>query len=341
VGFPWVGSTDPLIGEPPRSAAFRAIPSGPRVLKPGSGAADHQAVRSLIESPLRSSIRRAAGRLSPWLAAAAVLLLFAAPAHARIIAADDQITCVMKGGDVGAFMRAHRATVLRIIVPYWGGYQASTCGRKASAQGYRVYVSLQYNNAWRPAEVAAYFRRTLPQYAPFAWAVSVGNEQDLSQGDRAPSGRSVVCSSVSGRRSCRRSSAGEDYRAVWNAVEPVVARVAPRAIRVFGETSPFGFAFLEDGFHAGRPRGVQAIAFHCYDVNNGGLSIVSQVAAWAASKRLPLWCSEMSASSLRSPHPWLRQDSQPRWNALVAAAEARSPNLRMISYYRWPQIGAF
>jgi hypothetical protein len=48
----------------------------------------------------------------------------------------------------------------------------------------------------------------------------------------------------------------------------------------------------------------------------------------------------MSASLRRSSHPWLKQDSQARWNALVAAAERHSPNLRMVSYYRWPQIGA-
>jgi hypothetical protein len=267
-------------------------------------------------------------------------MLFAAPADARIMQADDQITCVTRGGDVSTFMRAHHATVLRIIVPYWGNGQAPACAQTAVAHGYRVYVSLQYNNRWRPARVAAYFRRTLPLYAPFAWAVSVGNEQDLTQGARAPSGRSVVCSSVSGRRSCRQSTAGEDYRAVWNAAEPIVARIAPRAIRVFGETSPFGFRYLQDAFHGGRPRGAQAIAFHCYDVKNGGLGIVPEVAAWAASKRLPLWCSEMSASSRRSPHPWLKQDSLSRWNAMVAAAVRRSPNLRMISYYRWPQIGA-
>jgi hypothetical protein len=296
-------------------------------------------VRSLDELPVRAWTRR----LTVWfgVCAAAVLLLAAAPAGARIIQADDQITCVMHGGDVRAFMRAHHATVLRIIVPYWGNEQAPTCARKAVADGYRVYVSIQYNNAWRPARVAAYFRRTLPLYAPFAWAISVGNEQDLVQGARAPSGRSVVCGSVDGRRSCRRSTAGEDYRAVWNAVEPVLARLAPRAIRVFGETSPFGFPFLQDSFRGRRPPGAQAIGFHCYDVKNGGLTVVPQVAAWAAGKRLPLWCSEMSASPLRSPHPWLNQDSSSRWNALVAAAERRSPNLRMISYYRWPQIGAF
>jgi hypothetical protein len=281
-------------------------------------------VRSLDNSFRRASIRRASIRRAAtwaccWLFAAAFGLAYAGSAQARIVQADDQITCVTKGGDVSAFLRAHHATVLRIIVPYWGSGQASTCAQKASAHGYRVYISLQYNNGWRPARIAAYFRRTLPQFASYAWAVSIGNEQDLVQGGR---------------------ETGEQYRSVWNAVEPILARIAPRAIRVFGETSPFGFPFLEDSFRAGRPHGAQAIAFHCYDVTNGGLSVVPQVAAWAASKRLPLWCSEMSASPRRSPHPWLKQDSLSRWNALVAAAERRSPNLRMVSYYRWPQIGA-
>jgi hypothetical protein len=255
----------------------------------------------------------------PWLAATATLLLCAAPAHARLMQADDQMTCVNKGGDVSAFMRSHHATVLRIIVPYWGSGQAPTCASKAAAHGYHVYISFQYNNHWRPARVAAYFRRLLPQYSPYAWAIAVGNEQDLVQGGRAN---------------------GRKYRAVWNAVEPVLRRIAPHAIRVYGETSPFGFPFLQDSFQGGRPRGAQAIAFHCYDVKNGGISAVPEVARWAASKRLPLWCSEMSASLRRSPHPWLNQDSQARWNGLVAAAERHSPNLRMVSYYRWPQIGA-
>jgi hypothetical protein len=117
------------------------------------------------------------------------------------------------------------------------------------------------------ARVAAYFRRTLPSYAPYAWAVSVGNEQDLVQGA---------------------AGSARKYRAVWNAVEPVVARVAPRAIRVYGEPSAFDFPFLEASFVGGRPRGAHVIAFHCYDVKNGGLSVVPQVAAWAATKRLPL-----------------------------------------------------
>lgn len=273
-------------------------------------------MRSLDESPV---LRRAVAWCAPWLVAVAALFLCAAPAHAMIIQADDQFTCVMGAGDVAPFMRAHHATVLRLIVPYRGRSNGVACASQAAAEGYRVYVSLQYDNAWRPARVAAYFRRTLPQYKPYAWAISIGNEQDLVQGGRA---------------------SGAKYRAVWNAVEPVLGRIAPRAIRVYGEVSPFGFPFLQASFRTGRPRGAQAIAFHCYDVKNGGLDVVPKVAKWAAGKRLPLWCSEMSASLRRSPHPWLKQDSQSRWNALVAAAERHSPNLRMISYYRWPQIGA-
>jgi hypothetical protein len=123
-------------------------------------------------------------------------------------------------------------------------------------------------------------------------------------------------------------------------VEPVLARTAPHAIRVYGDTSPFSFPFLKDSFRPGPARGAQAIAFHCYDTSTGGLTIVPQVAAWAASKHLPLWCSEMSAALVPNVHWWLRLDSQPRWDTLVASVEARSPNLKMVSYYRWPQIGA-
>ncbi len=275
--------------------------------------------RTLRKSRTRSFARRARAPHGLLLAAAAALLMFAAPARAMIMQADDQFTCVESGGDVSPFMQAHHATVLRLIVPYRGRSNAVACASRAAAEGYRVYVSVQYDNAWNPARVAAYFRRTLPQYAPYAWAVSVGNEQDLVQG--AP-------------------GTGKKYRAVWNAVEPVLARVAPRAIRVYGETSPFGFPFLEQSFLPSRPRGAQVIAFHCYDVKNGGISIVPQVAAWAAGKRFPLWCSEMSDSPRRSRHPWLISDSLSRWNGLVARMEAHSPNLKMVSYYRWPEIGA-
>ena len=258
----------------------------------------------------------------PWrllLVAAFALLLFATPARAMIMQADDQFGCAAGGENVSVFMKAHHASVMRTVVPYRGGSNAIACAQRAAADGYRVYLSIQYSNAWGPRRLAAYFRRTLAPYAPYAWAVSVGNEQDLVQS--AP-------------------GTGAKYRAVWNAVEPVLARVAPRAIRVYGETSPFGWPFLQASFGTGRPRGAQVIAFHCYDVKNGGITVVPQVAAWAAHERFPLWCSEMSAARRRTPHPWLLRDSLSRWNALVGRMEARSSDLKMISYYRWPQIGA-
>jgi hypothetical protein len=252
-------------------------------------------------------------------AVAVAFMTLAAPAHARLIAADDQSTC-QAGGDIAPFMRTHHATVVRIIVAYDQSTSEVACARSAAAEGYRVYVTLQYSNAWSTAKVASYFRSTLPKYARYAWAVSVGNEQDLFQA---------------------RGGSGRFYRAVWNAVEPIIARQAPHAIRVYGEVSPFGFSFLQTSFSTGRPAGAQAIAFHCYDTETGGLRAVPIVAAWAAHWRLPLWCSEMSAAlSHTQVHPWLVHDSQSSWDALVASVERRSPNLQMISYYRWPEIGA-
>ena len=254
------------------------------------------------------------------LAAAASCMALAPSAHARLIAGDDQFTC-QAGGQITPFMRAHQATVLRTIVPYGQPSSEVACARTAAAEGYRVYVTLQYSNAWSTANVASYFRSTLPKYARYAWAVSVGNEQDLFQA---------------------RGGSGRSYRAVWNAVEPIIAGQAPHAIRVYGEVSPFGFAFLQTSFSTGRPAGAQAIAFHCYNTTRGGLRAVPQVAAWAARWRLPLWCSEMSgALSHTQVHPWLVHDSQASWNALLSSVERRSPNLQMISYYRWPEIGAF
>jgi hypothetical protein len=251
--------------------------------------------------------------------AAAAFMGLAAPAHARLTAADDQSTC-QAGGEIAPFMRAHHATVLRIIIPYTQPSSEAACARTAAAEGYRVYVTLQYSNAWSTAKVAGYFRSTLPEYARYAWAVSVGNEQDLVQA---------------------RGGSARSYRTVWNAVEPIIARLAPHAIRVYGEVSPFGFAFLKASFRPGRPAGAQAIAFHCYNTKTGGLRTVPQVAAWAARWRLPLWCSEMSAAlSHTQVHPWLVHNSQTSWNALLTSIERRSPNLQMVSYYRWPQIGA-
>jgi hypothetical protein len=272
-------------------------------------------------------------------------LLLAAPAHAMLVQVDPQTPCMADGDNVQSILQAHDATVLRIVLPDFPSPDALRCVARAKAEGYHVYISLQYENAWSPKQVAAYFARTLPQYAPYLWAVSVGNEQDLGgiPGVKLLQGvaprKARVCTGSGRRRRCWRNQ-GAYYRLVWNAVEPVIAGVAPRALRVFGEASPWGFTFLKQTFQTGRPRGAQAVAFHCYDMKeqHAGLRLVPQVAAWVGRYHLPLWCSEMS-DGLR-PTGWMRYDAPLQWETLLGEIEHRSPNLKMISYYQWPQIGA-
>jgi hypothetical protein len=274
------------------------------------------------------------------LAFLSALLVAAAPAHAIMMEVDPQTPCVVHGDDVQSILQAHDATVLRIVLSDSPSPNALRCVERAKAKGYRVYVSLQYDNAWSPTRVASYFARTLAPYAPYAWAVSVGNEQDIVSKQRLAQGAprtARVCNGTGRRRRCQRST-GAYYRHVWDAVEPMLARVAPKALRVYGETSPWGFRFLKDGFETGRPRGAQAVAFHCYDTKWGGLRAVPRVAAWADKYHLPLWCSEMS-DALR-PLVWGRRDTPWQWQTLLAGIEQRSPNLKMVSYYQWRQIGA-
>jgi hypothetical protein len=286
---------------------------------------------------LRSSGPRRVGLV---LALLSMLLIAAVPAHARMMEADPQGSCQAHGKNPLSFLQAHDATVLRIVVPFYPSSTALPCIERAKAEGYHVYLSFQYDNAWSPRRVASYFARTLPTYAPYAWAVSVGNEQDIVSTQHLLQGTprtARVCTGTGRRRRCKRD-AGAYYRQVWNAVEPVLARIAPKALRVYGETSPWGFAFLKDSFATGRPRGVQVVAFHCYDTKWGGLRAVPGVAAWAGRYHLPLWCSEMSDAV--HPRAWGRRDTPWRWQTLLARIEHRSPNLKMISYYEWRQIGA-
>ena len=268
------------------------------------------------------------------------LLIAAAPAHAVMMQADPQTPCQGHGDNPEAFLQAHDATVLRIVVPDYSSPNALRCVERAKAEGYHVYLSFQYDNAWSPARVASYFAGTLPAYARYAWAVSVGNEQDIISTHLLAQGvpRTARQCAGSGRRRRCETTTGAYYRLVWNAVEPVLARVAPKALRVYGETSPWGFGFLKDSFLTGRPRGAQVVAFHCYDTKYSGLRAVPRVAAWADSEHLPLWCSEMSDAL--HPRVWGRRDTPWQWQTLLARIEQRSPDLKMISYYEWRQIGA-
>ena len=188
-------------------------------------------------------------------AAAAALMIAPAAASARpsLFAVSSETAC-LANRNVNPFLRANHANVMRLILsPEDASLGAgSGCVEDAHAAGFRVYISLQFNNHWTPSQVAAYVARVLPAYAPFVWAVGVGNEQDLSMASAY--GQGTVSLSRDGR------TVGQNYRAVWNAVEPVLLKLVPRAIRVYGEFSPWGFSATEQGFTHGRPPGVQAIA---------------------------------------------------------------------------------
>lgn len=251
-------------------------------------------------------------------------------AKPSFVAVSSENAC-LANQNINSFLRTHRANVLRLILSpqdaeVGAGLACVAAGHDA---GFKVYLTVQFNNAWSPAQVAAYFRRVLPSYAPYLWAIGVGNEQDLTMPTSYGQGRTRL--GGNGR------TIGQAYRAVWNAVEPVLAKVAPTAIRAYGEFSPWGFAANRQGFASTRPKGVQAIAAHCYHTRFGGLLEVPQDAAWAASKRLPLWCSEMGPALVHPPvKQWAVADTWSSWGAAVARIVSRSPNLRMTGYYYSP-----
>jgi hypothetical protein len=289
-----------------------------------------------VDASKISTFRRLLGmRAFVATAVAAALLSVPAAASARRptwLAVSSETAC-LANQNINPFLRANHANVLRLILapqeaPAGAGI---ACIEDGYAAGFKVYISLQFNNRWSPSQVAAYVRRVLPTYAPYVWAVGLGNEQDLSM--TSAYGQGNVSLSRDGR------TAGERYRAVWNVVAPVLTKLAPHAIRVYGEFSPWGFSATEEGFAHGRPPGVQAIAAHCYHTKFDGLMQVPQDAAWAASKGLPLWCSEMGPAFPRRTKPkWAVADSWGSWNAAVGSVVARSPDLKMWGYYYDPAM---
>jgi hypothetical protein len=252
---------------------------------------------------------------------------------ASYFAVSTQYNC-LTNLDVVPFLQANHANVLRLILSPQRARAAEGvgCVKNANAAGFKVYVSFQFANNWSPGQVAAYFRQVLPAYAPFLWAVGVGNEQDLRSPDAKAQGTEPLGS--------RGRTTGENYRADWDAVEPVLATLVPDAIRVYGEFSPWGFDAIKKGFASSRPAGVQAIGEHCYHTKRpGGLLQVPKNAAWAASVGLPLWCSEMGPAIQTSATPdWVVPDTWASWNATLATIKSNSPNLQLISYYYWPAL---
>ena len=151
------------------------------------------------------------------------------------------------------------------------------CIEDAYAAGFRVYISLQFNNHLTPSQVAAYVREVLPAYAPYVWALGVGNEQDLSMPSTYGQG-TVSLTGTGEPRDRTTARCGTRSSRYWRSS-------SRSAIRVYGEFSPWGFGATEQGFEHGRPPGVQAIAAHCYHTKLDGLLQIPQDAAWSASKR--------------------------------------------------------
>jgi hypothetical protein len=73
--------------------------------------------------------------------------------------------------------------------------------------------------------------------------------------------------------------------------------MAPRAIRVAGEVSPWGLPFLSGAVRSGLP-GVQALSAHPYQMA-GGVS-TGAFLGFAAAWHLPLWATE----GLVGPGSW-------------------------------------
>ena len=185
----------------------------------------------------------------------------------------------LTGSDPTAYIRMYEAQVLRVVVnPTWGANgQALPCVRSAIAGGVRFHLSIQYWNSWTIAQQVAFFRQVLSYYGRDAWAVSVGNEQELNHHGfpQTPA----------------------QYAATWRATVPVIRSAAPQAILVAGEISPWGENFLKAAYADGLP-GAQAVAAHPYWAPFG--FSISELESWAAANHLPLWFTE----GLLGPDAW-------------------------------------
>lgn len=200
-------------------------------------------------------------------------------AGGAVIGVGDVPGCVWGSPRHLGLLAPYHARVLRVVIdPHHGpDGQALGCVQAAVAAGLRVHFAIEYSNRWPIAHDVAYFRRVLAYYAPYAWAISIGNEQEL-----ATTGV---------------SESAARYAAVWRAVEPVVARLAPHAVRVAGEVSPWGLPFLR-AIYSQRLRGAQALSVHAYSTRLG--FALNDVLSWERATRLPLWVTE----GLAGPHAW-------------------------------------
>lgn len=243
----------------------------------------------------------------------------------RYTEANDEGDCANNVNPV-PFLQARNANVMRFgvqpnFLPTKEGLQ---CIQEARAAGKKIYLTIAFNSAAPASQVSSYVAQVIQTYGP-AWAISLGNEQSLSN--------SWVPNV---------SETADGYAAMWQAVEPTIKADDPGAIRVVADGSPWDAGWIERAVSDGL-QGAQAVAFHCYNSYSGGLQVVPQLAASLASSGLPLWCSEMAPQTITPAGPLAGAfvtQTVPQYNASVSAAVSQSPNLQMLSWYEWPNIGA-
>jgi hypothetical protein len=152
--------------------------------------------------------------------------------------------CVETGSNPVPYLEVYAAQILRVVISPGSGTEgeAIPCIVDAVSAGYKVSLVIGYDNSWSDRDVLAYFQRMLGMYGQFAWAISIGNEQELNQDG---------------------TQTGAQYATIWGIVEPMVAAQYPHAIRVAGEISPWGIPFVQSALALGLP-GAQALAGHPY-----------------------------------------------------------------------------
>jgi hypothetical protein len=183
----------------------------------------------------------------------------------------------------------HPVTVVRVTLASYEPIDSQwECATNIHLAGYRLLLSVQYNNTWSYARDRRWFTSALKLYAPLhPYSVSVGNEQALSLGhpkDATPA----------------------HYDRVWRAVEPLIARRVPHALRVAGEITPWGLSWFRQVVKDGLP-GAQVYAAHVYPVRHNGYSPHAFVEL-ARSKHVRAWATE----GMCGPDVWMRYGCRTR-----------------------------
>lgn len=204
----------------------------------------------------------------------------------------------LNGADPTPYIRNYGATVVRIVLStYYGAPgtkgEAIPCLKAAIAAGARVEAAIQWRTDWNPSQAAGFVRQQLALYAPYLWAVGLGNEQDI-----------VLPGQTAGQ-----------YAADWDASEPILADMAPHAVRVALEATPWSLPFSQQALADGLP-GAQALAVHAYAVPAGDPT-VRDFHDLATSYGMPLWCTE----GVDGPGVWVNPRYPPQSLAQLSACQ--------------------